>query len=143
VLSFIFGSTMFVVGLGAIALMAAFKRHKRFRRFTAWAVFFFALVAGCSFSLTFLGEWVGGGLVWAATMLGAPAAAVGVVALFFLVGAAADLADGRPDGFARTSALVTPTLLTATGGALGVYGAQASGAVSQAGAQLLGNLIGV
>lgn len=142
-LSFLFGSTMFVVALGAIALMAAIKRHKKFRKFTSWAVFFFALVAGCCMSLTFLGEWAGGALVWAVNLLGVPGAAVGVLALFFLVGAAADLADGKPDGFARTSALMTPTLLTATGGALGLYGAQATGAVSQAGAALLGNLIGV
>lgn len=142
-LSFLFGSTMFIVALGAIALMLALKRHKRFRKYTSWIAFFFALVAGASLSLTFVGQWGGDTLAWAATMLGAPPAAVGVVALFFLVGAAADLADGRPDGFARTSALVTPTLLTATGGALGIYGAQASGAVSDAGATLLGNLIGV
>ncbi|PSK83051.1 hypothetical protein CLV63_14117 [Murinocardiopsis flavida] len=142
-LAFLFGSSMFVIALSALALMAAIKRHKKYKRFTAWGTFAFALIAGSAISLTFLGEWAGGLLAGLAGLLGAPAAAVGVIALFFLVGAAADLADGKPDGFARTSALVLPTLLTATGGALGLYGTQATTTVSQAGAALLGNLIGI
>jgi len=142
-LGFIFGSTMFVVMLGSLALMLAAKRHKRYRKFSKWLTFAFALMAGSAAALCFVGQWAGDLLaMFAGYVLGAPAV-VGVLALFLVLAALVDLLDGEPDGFARTAALVAPSLLAVTGGALGLYGTQATGAVSQAGAHLLGNLIGL
>lgn len=142
-LGFIFGSTMFVVMLGSLALMLAAKRHKKYRKFSKWVTFTFALMAGCAAALCFVGQWAGGLLAaFAGYVLGAEAV-VGVLALFLVGAAAVDLLDGEPDGFARTAALVAPSLLAVTGGALGLYGTQATGAVSQAGAHLLGSLIGL
>jgi hypothetical protein len=142
-LGFLFGSAMFLVMLGSLALMLALKRHKKFKRFTKWLTFACALMAGSAAALCFVGEWGGGALAWAADyLLGAPAA-VGILALFITLAAVVDLLDGEPDGFARTAALTVPSLLAVTGGALGLYGSQATGAVSQAGAALLGSLIGL
>lgn len=142
-LGFIFGSTMFVIFLGSLALMLASKRHKRYRKFSKWLTFTFALMAGCAAALCFVGEWAGGLLTaFAGYVLGAPAI-VGVLALFITATAVVDLLDGEPDGFARTAALTVPSLVAVTGGALGLYGTQATGAVSQAGAHLLGSLIGL
>lgn len=143
-LGFLFGSTMFLVMLGSLALMFATKRHKKFKRFTKWVTFVFALMAGSAAALCFVGEWAGG-LITAffVYVLGAPGGAVGIIALFVAGAAVVDLLDGEPDGFARTAALVVPSLLMVTGGSLGLYGAEATGAVSQAGAALLGSLIGL
>ena len=142
-LSFIFGTTMFVVFLGSLALMLVTKRHKKFKKFTKWLTFVFALAAGSAAALCFVGQWAAGLLAaFTGYVLGAPAI-VGVLALFLVGAAIVDLLDGEPDGFARTAALVAPSVLAVTGGELGLYGTQATGAVSQAGAHLLGSLIGL
>jgi len=143
-LGFLFGSTMFLVMLGSLALMLAVKRHRKYRKVTKWLVFVFALMAGSAAALCFVGEWAGGLLTGLVTyMLGAPAGAVGLVALFVVAAAVLDLLDGQPDGFALAAALVAPSLLAVTGGALGLYGAEATGAMSQAGASLMSSLIGL
>lgn len=143
-LGFLFGSTMFLVMLAALAMMIPLRKHKKFKKVTKWLVFACALIAGSAAALCFVGEWAGGLLVGLLTgVLGAPAGAVGVIALFFLLGAVVDLLDGEPDGGARVAALILPTLLAVTGGDLGLYGAEATTTVSQAGAALFGNLIGL
>ncbi|MFJ9558400.1 hypothetical protein ACIRPH_31720 [Nocardiopsis sp. NPDC101807] len=142
-LSFIFGSTMVVVMAGALAMMFAVRRHKKFRKFTKWVTFLFGLMAGSAAALCFVGQWAGALLTGAFALVGIPAAFIGVAALFYLIGAIGDLLDGVPDGFALSAALVLPTLAAVSGGALGLYGDQATGMVSQAGAVLLNNLIGL
>src|SRR5690606_30772573 len=78
-LGFLFGSTMFLVMLGSLALMLAVKRHRKYRKVTKWLVFVFALMAGSAAALCFVGEWAGGLLTGLVTyMLGAPAGAGGL-----------------------------------------------------------------
>ncbi|PWV44560.1 hypothetical protein [Nocardiopsis sp. L17-MgMaSL7] len=143
-LGFLFGSTMFLVMLGALAMMIPLRKHKKFKKVTKWCVFACALIAGSAAALCFVGQWAGMAITAVLSgVLGAPAGAAGVIALFFLLGAVVDLLDGEPDGGARVAALVLPTLLAITGGDLGMYGAQATGTVSDAGANLFGSLIGL
>lgn len=143
-LGFLFGSTMFLVMLGSLALMYATKRHKKFKKVTKWMTFAFAFMAGSAAALCFVGQWAGGLLTaFFVYVLGAPGGAVGIVALFVVGAAVLDLLDGEPDGFARTAALTVPSLLAVTGGNLGMYGSEATGAVSQAGVALMGSLIGL
>jgi hypothetical protein len=143
VLGFLFGSTMVLVMAGGLAAMAAIRRHSKFRKITSWLAFGAALIAGSAAAMCFVGQWASTLLTGALAMVGAPSGAVGVLSLFGALAMAADLLDKRPDGMARLMALILPTLLLATGGELGMYGGQAVTAVSDAGARLLGNLIGL
>lgn len=142
-LAFVFGSTMFLVMLGSVAMMVAFGRSKKYKKFTGWVVFAFALIAGSAAALSFIGQGATWLLTFVFTIVGMPLAAVGIIAAFGVVGIVVDLLDGQPDGFAKTMALVVPVLLATTGGALGMYGTEATGALSDAGALLFGNLVGV
>jgi len=142
-LAFIFGSTMFLVMLGSLAMMAAFGRSRRFKKITGWVVFVFALMAGSAAALSFVGQFITWVLTFAFTIVGMPLAAIGIMAAFGVVGMVIDLLDGQPDGFAKTMGLVVPVLLATTGGALGMYGGEATGAMSDAGVTLFGNLVGV
>jgi hypothetical protein len=135
---------MFVVMLAALAMMIPLRKHRKYKKFTKWLVFACALVAGSAAAMCFVGEFAAMGINALLTgVLGAPAGTAGVLALFFLLGAVVDLLDGEPDGGARVAALILPTLLAITGGDLGMYGVEATTTVSQAGAALFGNLIGL
>lgn len=143
-LGFLFGSVMFVVMLAAFAVMIPLRKHKKYKKFTKWGVFACALIAGSAAAMCFVGEWAAMAINGLLTgVLGAPAGSAGVLALFFLIGAVVDLLDGEPDGGARVAALILPSLLAITGGDLGMYGVEATTTVSQAGANLFGNLIGL
>jgi hypothetical protein len=142
-LAFLFNSTMFLVFAGSLALMWALRRHKKYKKYTSWAVFALALIAGSAAALSFLGGWASALLLGLLAMLGAPGAAVGIAALAGVVVLAGDLVDGTPDGAARVQALVLPTLFLATGGQLGLFGSQVTGAASTAGTALFGSLIGL
>jgi hypothetical protein len=142
VLSFLFGSSMVIVAVGAFGLMWVARRHSKFSKVTKWLVFCFALIAGSALALTFVGAWASSAMVWVLGLLGAPGALVGVVALIGAAVLVSDLVDGVPDGMARVQALILPTLLLATGGQLGVIGTEVTGAASSAGAALIASMVG-
>ena len=142
-LGFLFQSSMVMVMLAALAMMIAFRRHKKYAKVTKWLSFACALIAGSALSATILGDWLADLATGLVTLLGAPAAAVGILALFGVLVVVLDLLDKQPDGAARTMALVLPTLLLATGGQLGLFGAEFTGGVAQGGSALVGSLIGL
>ncbi|MEU0237580.1 hypothetical protein ABZ234_07810 [Nocardiopsis sp. NPDC006198] len=142
-LAFLLGSTMFLVMLASLAVMVALGRSRKYGKYTAWGVFLFALMAGSAAALCFVGEGITWVLTFLCAVVGLPVAAIGIIAMFGVLGTIIDLADGQPDGLAKTMALIVPVLLAVTGGDLGLYGTQATNGLSGAGAVLFGNLIGV
>ncbi|WP_174548196.1 hypothetical protein [Nocardiopsis dassonvillei] len=142
-LAFLFGSTMFLVMIGALGMMWAFGRSKRFKKLAGWVVFFFALVAGAAAALCFVGDFVTWIITFVFGFIGIPLVLLGLLGAVGVVGMAVDLADGQPDGLAKTMALLLPILLAFAGGSMGLYGDQATGALSGAGAALFANLVGV
>ncbi len=141
-LSFLLNSTMMLVALSFIGLMMVVRRHRKHAKITAWLAFLCALIAGSALALTVFGDLMVGLIRMVAAVLGLPSGAIGAVALLVVVAIVLDLMDQRPDGAARTLALVAPALLLATGGQLGLIGAEVAGAASGAGESLLTSLIG-
>ena len=142
-LAFLFGSTMFLVMLGSLFMMAAFGRSKRFKKLAGWVVFFFALLAGAGAALCFVGEFITWVITFVFGFIGIPTVVLGLLGGAGVVGMVVDLADGEPDGFAKSMALLLPILLAFAGGSMGLFGDQATGSLSSAGAALFGNLVGV
>lgn len=141
-LSFLLGSSMVLVGAVFAVLMVVVRRHKKHAKVTKWVAFACALIAGSAFALTFLGDWLVALLGLAAGLVGLPPGTIGALALIVVVVIGLDLLDKEPDGAARTLALVAPALLLATGGSLGLLGAEVTNAASGAGAALLSSLVG-
>ncbi|PRX92014.1 hypothetical protein [Allonocardiopsis opalescens] len=141
-LSFLFNSTMLVVAIAFFGLMWVLGRVRKFRSQAQWGAFVCAVIAGCAVAMTFLGDWTRWLLDMVLQMVGAPLALVGVAAFIGVVLIVVDLVDGRPDGMAKSMALVIPTLLLATGGQLGLMGDQFTGAATDAGQTMLMTLIG-
>lgn len=141
-LAFLLNSTMVLVAGCFVALMVVVRRHRKHAEVAHWVAFGCALVAGSALALTVVGDWLTGLVRLLVGLVGLPSGTVGAVALVVVVVIVLDLLDRRPDGAARTLALVAPALLLATGGQLGLVGAEVADTASGAGQALLSSLIG-